>query len=66
MLKQAMELMESCINPLLFSTSALAHLKNMVHSDVNYIKFSDVCVGVCARVCLCAWESHLFSKRHQQ
>ncbi len=51
MLKQAVELTEDCINPLLFSTSALAHLKNMVHSDVNYIKFSDVCVCVCVCVC---------------
>ena len=50
-LKQAVELTEGCINPLLFSTSALAHLKNMVHSDVNYIKFSDVCVRT--HVCLC-------------
>lgn len=60
-LAQAVELTEGCINPLLFSTSALAHLKSTVHSGVNYIKFNSV--YVCARVC---GESHLFSTRHQK
>lgn len=48
------ELTEACINPLLFSTSALARpkkKKNMVRPDVNYIKFSDVCG--CVPECVC-------------
>lgn len=50
MWQQAVELTDGCINPLLFSTSALVHLRNTVNSDVNYIEFSDMCP--CVRISL--------------